>query len=166
MRRTAQFLYSLVVLVSIGLCGAYAEELPFCSNRTINEVTHRTGCTIGDSKCWLRKGGFCTDYVLKKSRIDRSGGEVSWMPVHPDDVKTGDIAVFAYRSHYAFVESVVRDTQGKPVAVNVSEYNFGDCLVNELPMVTDKYGTVKIRADIPLKSVDGGFIRKSPQAPR
>lgn len=166
MRRTAQFLSSLAVIISIVVCRANAEELPFCSNRTINEVTLRVGCTVGDSKCWLTKGGFCTDYVLKKSRIDLSGGGVSWVPVQPDAVKAGDIAVFAYRSHYAFVESVVRDKQGKPVTVNVSEYNFGDCLVDEQTMVSDKYGTVNNRSNIPLKTVDGGFIRRSPQAPR
>lgn len=167
MRRTAQFMYSLVVLFSIFVCSANAAELPFCSNRTINEVTHRVGCTVGDTKCWLNKGGFCTDYALKKSRTDRSGsGEVSWVSVQQSDVKTGDIAVFVSRSHYAFVESVVRDTQGKPVAVNVSEYNFGDCLVDDQAIVTNKYGTVNTRFGIPMNVVDGGFIRRSPMAPR
>jgi hypothetical protein len=150
----------------LGVCSVYAGDLPFCSNRTIHEVTHRAGCTVGDSKCWLTKGGFCTDYVLKKSRVDPSGSAVSWLNVPPDEVKAGDIAVFAYRSHYAFIESVVRNKQGKPVAVNVSEFNFGDCLVDEQTMVTEKYGRVNTRPGIPLKVVDGGFLRSSPPVSR
>jgi hypothetical protein len=150
----------LAVFACIGSRIACAELLlPVCSNRTINEVTQRVGCTVGDSKCWLSKGGFCTDYVQKKSNPGRSGKDIAWTPVQPGDVKKGDVAVFNSLPHYAFVESVVRDKQGKPVAVNVSEYNFGTCLVDGQVMVTDKYKKVNRRSGIPLNMADGGFIR-------
>ena len=152
---------ALAVLVSGGVRTVSAEELPICSNRIINEVTQRVGCTVGDSKCWLTKGGFCTDYVQKMLHLDPSDRKVVWTPVPPGDVSTGDIAVFINRSHYAYVESVVRDKKGNPVAVNVSEYNFGTCLVDEQTMVTDKYRTVNKRSGISVIAVDGGFIRGS-----
>jgi len=154
-------LYLFAVLACIGSRTACADELPFCSNRVINEVTSRAGCTVGDSKCWLRNGGFCTDYVLKKLNLVQSDKEIAWAAVQSNDVRTGDVAVFNARAHYAYVESVVRDKQGKPVAVNVSEYNFGTCLVDEQTMVTDKYKKVNKRSGIPLNAVDGGFIRMS-----
>jgi hypothetical protein len=135
--------------------------LPICSNRTINEVSNRVGCTVGDSKCWLRKGGFCTDYVQKKLLLDQSSQKVSWTSVQPVDVRRGDIAVYNSIPHYAFVERVVRDKKGKPVTIDVSEYNFGDCLVDEQVMVTDKYKKVNARSGIPLNKVDGGFIRNT-----
>lgn len=138
-----------------------ADDLTYCSNRTIHEVTTRVGCTVGDTRCWLAKGGFCTDYVQKKVNPSRSGAEVTWTAVQPLDVKKGDIAKFAARAHYAYVEDVVRDSQGRPVRVNVSEYNFGDCLVDAQAMVTDKYMIVNTRNGIPLNAVDGGFIRSS-----
>jgi hypothetical protein len=43
--------------------------------------------------------------------------------------------------------------------VNVSEYNYGTCLVDEQVMVTDNYKKVNMRSGIPLNAVDGGFIR-------
>jgi hypothetical protein len=116
---------------------------------------------VGDSKCWLTKGGFCTDYVQKMLHLGRSDQGVTWESVQPEDLRKGDIAVFSVRAHYAYVESVVRDRQGKPVAVDVSEYNFGTCLVDEQTMVTNKYKKVNARSGIPLNAVDGGFIRNS-----
>jgi hypothetical protein len=151
----------LAALACIGSRIACADVLPVCSNRTINEVTRRVGCTIGDSRCWLSKGGFCTDYVQKKLQLVRSEREIAWTPVQPEDVRKGDVAVFMSRTHYAYVESVVRDKRGKPIAVNVSEYNYGTCLVDEDVMVTDYYKKVNTRSGIPLNSVDGGFIRNS-----
>lgn len=152
-----------VVLVCSCFRSAWAEALPFCSNRTIQEVTGRVGCTVGDTRCWLRKGGFCTDYVHDKLNLkrDEAGREVSWTPVLPADVRPGDIAVFIGRTHYAYVEKIIRDKQGRPVAVDVSEYNFGTCLVDEPAMVTDQYKLVNRRKGVPINSVDGGFIRGS-----
>ena len=151
----------LAVCACGAMCTSSAEELPICSNRTINEVTQRVGCTVGDSRCWLTKGGFCTDYVLKMVHLVPSDRKIVWKPVQPGDVSKGDIAVFINRSHYAYVESVVRDKKGSPIAVNVSEFNFGNCLVDEQTMVTDKYSKVNKRSGIPVIAVDGGFIRNS-----
>lgn len=153
--------FNLTLLICFASRIAYADMLPICSNRIINEVTNRSGCTVGDTKCWLSKGGFCTDYVQLKLDLVKSSKEIRWMSVQPGDVRKGDIAVFNYRAHYAFVESVVQNTQGNPVAVNVSEYNFGDCMVDEQVMVTNKYKKVNKRFGIPLNKVDGGFIRNS-----
>ena len=150
---------TLFIQILTAIC--QADDLPFCSNRTIHEVTTRVGCTVGDTRCWLAKGGFCTDYVQKRVEPKRSGVEVTWTAVQPVDVKKGDIAKFAARAHYAYVEAVVRDRKGRPVSVNVSEYNFGDCLVDDQAMVTDKYKIVNTRKGIPLNAVDGGFIRSS-----
>ena len=157
--RSSRALSFLAVLACIVSRIACADDLPVCSNRTINEVTSRAGCTVGDSRCWLRSGGFCTDYVQKKLNLIPSSLTIVWTTVQPGDVRQGDIAVFNYRAHYAYVESVVRDKLGKPVAVNVTEYNYGTCLVDEQPMVTDKYKIVNKRSGILLNSVDGGFIR-------
>ncbi|TAL26144.1 MAG: hypothetical protein EPN94_03785 [Nitrospirae bacterium] len=79
--------------------------------------------------------------------------------INPEDVKKGDVAFFISRIHYAYVESVVKDKNGKPVAVNVSEYNYGDCWVDQSTMVTDKYKKINKRFGIPLSDVDGGFLR-------
>jgi hypothetical protein len=80
-------------------------------------------------------------------------------PITPENVRKGDVAQFLSRAHYSLVESVNKDKSGKPVAVNVSEYNYGSCWVDQDLMVTDKYKIVNKRVGIPLQSVDGGFLR-------
>ncbi len=79
--------------------------------------------------------------------------------VRPEDVRKGDVAQFNSRVHYAYVESVVKDKNGKPVAVNISEYNYGTCWVDRETIVTDQYRKVNRRFGIPLSDVDGGFWR-------
>lgn len=149
----------LAVFMFAGSQVSYA-ELPVCSNRVINEVTKRIGCTVGDSKCWLSKGGFCTDYILKMIRRGQPGKEIRLnKKVRSEDVKKGDVALFISRIHYAYVESVVKDKKGKPIAVNVSEYNYGACWVDQPSMVTDQYKKVNKRYGISLSDVDGGFLR-------
>ena len=142
------------VLLYAGSSVSYAAKLPVCSNRIVNEVTTRIGCTVGDEKCWLTHGGFCTDYVQKMT-INKKNTS----PIQSGNVKKGDIAQFNSRAHYAYVESVVNGRNGKPVAINVSEYNYGTCWVDEQTMVTDKYKVVNKRFNIPLNKVDGGFLR-------
>jgi hypothetical protein len=150
-------LFVFLLLARAGL--SFAAELPVCSNRIINQVTARTGCTVGDAKCWLTKGGFCTDYVNKKTMRSRNGSASQLVPVSRDQVKSGFVAQFLSRAHYAYVENVVRDRNGKPVAVNLSEYNYGTCWVDEESMVTDKYMVVNKRSGIAIDSVDGGFLK-------
>lgn len=149
----------LVLIVEVGVRTATASELPVCSNRVINEVTSRVGCTVGDVNCWLTSGGFCTDYVEKKTRRGQSGKKVQLKPVNASDVRKGDIAQFALRAHYSYVESVVKGKDGRPVAVNLSEYNFGTCMVDEQSMVTEKYKIVNRRSRVPINDIDGGFKR-------
>ncbi len=135
----------------------YAAELPVCSNHLINEVTRRVGCTVGDANCWLTKGGMCTDYIQKK--IAKSGKQIRLDVIRPEEVRKGDVAQFISRAHYAYVENVIKDKNGNPVAVDVSEYNFGTCWVDQSTMVTDLYMKVNKRVHIPLSQVDGGFLR-------
>jgi len=158
MMRLRQLVISVVFALAAGQM-SYADELPVCSNRVINEVTKRIGCTLGDQKCWLTHGGFCTDYVQKMTMNKKTGTTSQWNPIQAEDVKRGDIAQFNSRAHYAYVESVVKDKNGKPVAINVSEYNYGTCWVDEELLLTEKYKIVSKRFNIPLNKVDGGFLR-------
>ncbi|MDA8241070.1 MAG: hypothetical protein M0Z67_11965 [Nitrospiraceae bacterium] len=151
---------AVLATVMLGTTQVCYAELPLCSNRIINEVTTRVGCTVGDSKCWLTKGGMCTDYIQKMISRGQPGKTLQLArQVRPEDVRKGDVAQFNARVHYAYVESVVRDKSGKPVAVNVSEYNYGACWVDRDTMVTNKYKKVNRRSGIPLSAVDGGFWR-------
>lgn len=153
-----KMILSLVFLfTSVHLC--YAAELPVCSNRVINAVTARVGCTVGDSKCWFSKGGFCTDYIEKKAWNGQTGKAINLIKINSSDVKKGDVAQFNFRAHYAYVESVIRGKGGQPVAVNLSEYNYGTCWIDESSMVTDKYMKMNKRLGLPLSKVDGGFLR-------
>ncbi len=149
-------LLAFFILIGSNLCYA---DLPVCSNSVINAVTTRVGCTVGDPKCWLSKGGFCYDYIQKMAMHGQSGKEYQLKNIKSEDVKRGDVAQFNSQAHYAYVESVVKDKSGKPVAVNLSEYNYGTCWVDESSMVTDKYKKVNKRLGLPMSKVDGGFLR-------
>jgi hypothetical protein len=133
-----------------------AGDLPVCANRVINQVVKRVGCTVGDRGCWLRLGGFCTDYVEKRLGTERAAKAT---PIAPGEVRKGDVAVFASRAHMALVESVARDASGRPVAVDVAELNYGTCWVDGDALVTEKYGLVTRRRGVALRDVDGGFLR-------
>jgi hypothetical protein len=143
---------------------ANAGKLPVCANRVINEVVKRAGCTLGDARCWARGGGFCTDWVERAVTAAQPGRTLELKPVDPRELRKGDVAVFASRAHYALVEKVIRDGAGSVVAVDLSEYNFGGCWVDEALMVTEKYEVLNRRATVPLAQVDGGFLRATPAA--
>lgn len=156
--KTAAIPALLLLIISGSI--AYADDLPVCSNRIINEVMRRSGCTIGDPKCWFANGGFCMDYVQKKTGARQPFQSGQWQQIGPEAVRKGDVAqFFTPRAHLAFVEAVVRDKQGRPRAVDVSEFNFGKCWVDQDTMVTDTYKKVTRRSNIPISSVDGGFLR-------
>lgn len=144
---------------------ANAGDLPVCSNAVINRVVKRTGCTLGDTRCWNRSGGFCGDYVEARIAAARPGAKLRLESVKPEELKAGDVAVFASRAHYALVEAVVRDGKGRAVAVDLTEYNFGTCWVDQGLMVTDRYKLQGRRAAVPLGHVDGGFLRAVPNFP-
>ncbi len=138
-----------------------AGKLPVCANRVINQVVKRAGCTVGDTRCWIRSAGFCTDYVEKRLGKARAGQATR---IGPAEVEKGDVAVFASRAHMAVVEAVVKDGRGRPVAVDLSEYNYGTCWVDGDALVTERYGVVSGRRGVALHDVDGGFLRPSPGA--
>ncbi len=146
---------AMFVLLSANVCSA---QLPTCSNRVIREVAKRAGCTIGDSRCWLSKGGMCTDYIQKMAGQADKPVQLK-RQVSPEDVRKGDIAQFNSRAHFAYIEKVIKDKNGKPVAIDVSEYNYGTCWVDFSTMVTDNYKKVSKRLNIPLNKIDGGFLR-------
>lgn len=153
--------------VAAGGHGADAGSLPPCANRVINAVVKRAGCTVGDTRCWTRSGGFCTDWVEKRvaAVTRRPVKDLRLAPIAPEQVAKGDLAVFASRAHTAFVERVLKDGQGRAVAVDLSEYNFGSCWVDPAAMATEKYGVVGRRLAVPIGEVDGGFQRPVPAKP-
>lgn len=112
----------------------------------------------------MRSRGFCTDHVEERARPKRSAKPGQMTRIRPEEVAKGDVAEFASRAHYAYVEGVVRGEDGRPVAVNLSEANYGTCWVDAESMVTEKYGVVSRRTRVALGEVDGGFLRPRPVA--
>lgn len=163
---TVPLLATLVVTAGAGHA-TDAGNLPHCANRVIAEVVKRARCTVGDTRCWTRSGGFCTDWVEKRAAAvtKRPVKDLRLVQVAAELVAKGDLAVFAARAHTAFVERVARDPQGRAVAVDLSEYNFGTCWVDPGAMATEKYGVVGRRLGVPLAEVDGGFQRPVPARP-
>jgi hypothetical protein len=155
----------LVALAALAVARAPdspAASLPVCGNGTIRQVVKRTGCTLGDRRCWVSSGGYCTDWVERMVRAQEPARIVELGAVAADDVRKGDLAMFVARSHYAYVERVVTGKDGRPVAVDLSEYNFGTCWVDEDFLVTDQYRSLHRRSGVPLREVDGGFLRARP----
>ena len=156
----------LAVVLFAGVQASRAAGLPVCSNRVVSDVMKRTGCSIGDKRCWLSKGGYCTDYIRITTGNGQPGDADQWARVLPEDVRKGDVARFRSRLHFAYVESVQSDKNGKSVAVDLSEYNYGDCWVDRENLVTDKYMMVNKRSGVALGSVSGGFWRRKQPAGR
>jgi len=153
-----------LALVLSGSAPRSGGRLPVCSNRTIHEVAKRTGCALGDLRCWASSHGYCNDWVERRLLEGAPAGRLELVPVATAEVRRGDVALFAARGHYAFVERVVADRSGRPVAVDLSEYNYGTCWVDTDLLVTDQYGTMHRRLGVPLGTVDG-FLRARPAAP-
>ncbi len=151
----------LVALLSNAVTGheSTSGQLPVCRNQVVAQVVKRVGCSPGDIKCWSRKGGFCGDHV--EARIAAPGHAIKFQlaSIPVEEIQPGDVAHFAIRAHYAYVERVKKDRAGRPVAVDLSEFNFGTCWVDPDLMVTDQYKVVNRRAGVPVGSVDGGFLR-------
>ena len=157
-------LVALAALVVGGPNLSTGASLPVCGNRTIRQAVMRTGCALGDRRCWLRAGGYCTDHVERRIRAEERAKTVEVVSVAPDEVRKGDVAFFLARTHYAYVERVVTDGKGRPVAVDLSEFNLGSCWVDEDLGVTDRYKVLGRRARVPLRDADGGFLRPRPVA--
>jgi hypothetical protein len=138
--------------------------LPICGNAVINQVVKRVGCTLGDARCWRQSGGFCANHVEARVAAAQPGVKLQLFTVRSQEVRPGDVAVFAARAHYAYVEAVASDKAGRPVAVTLSEYNFGTCWVDRELLVTDQFKVVGRRDGVVLRDVDGGFLRPRPAA--
>jgi hypothetical protein len=136
-----------------------ARAIPVCTNPAIVKVVRRAGCTLGDGRCWARNAGFCTDWIEQRLSKDGIASPPRMEQIPAQEVRAGDVAVFVSRSHYAYVEAVVKDESGKPVALELSEYNYGRCWVDRDFLVTDQYKVAGRRSGVPLREVDGGFLR-------
>jgi hypothetical protein len=142
-----------------------AGNLPICANAVINRVVKRVGCTLGDTKCWGRIGGFCGDHVEAKITAATPGQKLQLTGIPVEALRPGDVAVFASRAHYAYVEGVARDKAGRVVSVDLSEFNFGTCWVDKEILVTDQFKQMGRRRGVAVRDVDGGFLRAVPVAP-
>ena len=154
-----------LALTASGAHDLEVQKLPVCSNRRIVTIVRRAGCTLGDGRCWSKGRGFCTDYVEKRLAADGAPAPQRLERVRTEEVRPGDVALFSGRAHYAYVERVVKDESGKPVAVSLAEFNFGTCWVDREFLVTDQYKVENRRQSVPLKEVDGGFLRARRAAP-
>ncbi len=97
-----------------------------------------TNC-FADCNCedWVRRGGYCVDYVKSKIPIFPIPKDVtaikSLKNKETKDVEKGDVAIFDLGTywHVAYVEKVHVDQRGNATAVDVSEMNFGGQLTFE-----------------------------------
>jgi hypothetical protein len=95
----------------------------------------------------------------------RPGQKLQLAGIPPEELRPGDVAVFASRAHYAYVEAVGRDQGGQVVSVDLSEFNFGTCWVDKEILVTDQFKLLGRRRGVAVRGVDGGFLRALPAAP-
>ena len=99
--------------------------------------------------------GYCTDYVnsflIKKIRGDAG----TWRPnvVAIQSVQKGDVVIFRQENHVARVEEV-QYQGGRPVAVKVSEQNYGKGWINQPCRVTTNFGKTTTRI-VQLSRIDG-----------
>jgi len=78
----------------------------------------------------MEKGGYCVDYIktrIASFPVPTKEDMVDLKNTSVDNVTEGDVAVFTVKNywHVAYVERVHRDQQGDPVALDLSEMNFG-----------------------------------------
>lgn len=106
--------------------------------------------------------GYCTDYVNSKLRTRIRGDAENW-PANTavNEIRPGDVAIFRREGHVAWVERVIFEG-GRPVAIDVTEQNFGRNWVNKNCRVTDNFGRVTPRRSIPLTRVDGVYREPTP----
>lgn len=126
---------------------------------------------------WVMKGGYCVDYINSKIPVFpvslNKEDMVGLKNTDISDVTEGDVAIFTVKNywHVAYVEKVLRNQQGVPTAIDVSEMNFGDELsFDEFKSkwrsksqaewnralccgITDNYDEVSLRRNVPLNTV-------------
>lgn len=134
---------------------------------------------FADCRCddWVAKDGYCVDYVnqrVPEFRIPHSVPEIiNQKNKDPLAIDAGDVAMFNVSNywHVAYVEKVHVNRLGVATAIDVSEMNFGGQLSldefqgkwgirNESEWqravccgVTDNYGIVSSRRNIPVQSI-------------
>ena len=141
---------------------------------TVMHASCYAGCNCDD---WLKKGGYCVDYVKRRIPafpIPNNATEIAVLKNKEiPEVTEGDVAIFDLGNywHVSYVEKVHMDQQGNATAINVSEMNFGGQMSfleynnkwsshNESEWkralccgVTNKYGQTSLRKNIPLNTI-------------
>lgn len=101
--------------------------------------------------------GYCTDYIKKRVGSSQSGDAKNWTGnLSSSEVLPGDVAIFTdvgSFGHVALVDAVNRDGGGKPISVNLSEWNYGSTFQDESCGVTSKFGITTTRTNISVSSV-------------
>ena len=96
--------------------------------------------------------GYCTDYIGQRIGKRPRGDPRTW-PLNRDvsQIRDGVAVVFAgltSSGHVAYVESVIRDNKGNPVALKVSEMNYAKGTKAGTPpscLVTPNFGNITQR---------------------
>lgn len=99
---------------------------------TIFIIVISTNC-FADCNCddWVRRGGYCVDYIKSKIPIFPTPSDVTAIKSLKNkelkDVEKGNVAIFNLGTywHVAYVEKVHLNLHGNATAVDVSEMNFG-----------------------------------------
>lgn len=101
--------------------------------------------------------GYCTDYIRNITGSSQSGDARNWTSnISLSEVLPGDVAIFANVGnfgHVAFVDAVNRDGDGRPISVNLSEWNYGSTFQDESCGVTNKFGITTTRTSISVSSI-------------
>jgi surface antigen len=96
--------------------------------------------------------GYCTDYIKKMTGNSQPGDAKNWVSnISPSEVLPCDTAIFTNVGnfgHVAFVDAVSRDGDGRPISVNLSEWNYGSIFQDESCGVTNKFGITTVRTNI------------------
>lgn len=141
---------------------------------TLNHTICHADCDCND---WMDKEGYCVDYVKERIPIFPVPNNVAEIAALKNkritEVLEGDVAIFDLGNywHVSYVEKVHLDQSGNPVAIDVSEMNFGDQMSfyeyknrwgqknrSEWKRalccgVTDEYGRKNLRNNVALNSV-------------
>ena len=97
-----------------------------------------------DCQRWIEQKGYSTDYIEQKLGKRQPGLAGSWRGnVTLAEVAPGDVALIRFSTpgalHAALVERVRRNDAGQPVALQVSEWNWGK-IVEPRCLVTENFG--------------------------
>ena len=111
-----------------------------------------------DCAGWIAKKGYSSDYIKLKVGKRQRGNPDSWRGnVEPKEVQPGDVVMSYIREkgrnmRVAYVEEVVRNSDGTAGAVILSEWNEGK-YVDERCFATDHFGRLSPPRRIPLDGI-------------